>query len=791
MSSFRIFFTALLVWVCFSASSFAQTNGLPAFDTAEFEATAERAEDVIRTDQASSDALEQLRTTLSGLRSRALAAQEIYAGPVKTIQVQLTSLGAKPAEGQPEEDAIVAKRRADLTSQLAKSQSQLIVLQEAYTRADGLIDEIDRTIRERQSDKMLEFGPTPLNPANWSSALGAFANYLSRLGGEFFDAVSSQTRNANRLDNAPSLLLFLIIGVFLIFPARRWVSRSLERISSREPSLRRAFTSFGLSLGLFIAPMLGLAALLRAVFVADLFLLRGDTLLGYLPQMGLAIFGAAWIARNLFYDDGPGRALLGIDTSLMQGGRRTVHGLGLVIAAGYFLNAAKESEEWSPETISVLEFPLIVLGAFGLYRLARKFRSYRIARVEQGGSTIETLSGRISTLMYKFCILIAFVGPAVAAIGYINLGSNLVSSTVLTLAMLAAVFLFYALLVNIVITLQGDPKQKMAETDTSNVGGLYKSALAFALICIAMPALALIWGARVSDISGLWLQVREGVSIGDTRFSITDVFSMILVFSIGYTITRLLQSALRSSVLPNTRIDEGAQNAIVTGIGYLGIFLAALFAIMSTGLDLSNLAIVAGALSVGIGFGLQAIVSNFVGGIILLIERPIKLGDWVEVGAHSGYVSGISVRSTSIETFDRATVIIPNADLISGTVTNWTHSNKHGRIIVPIGVGYDSDPKKVQNILHEIALAHPMVLKGQPPAVLFRGFGADSLDFELRCILRDVNFGVSTTSDINFAIVERFREEGIEIPFAQRDITIKNPQDFLQKPARTRKKPTT
>jgi potassium-dependent mechanosensitive channel len=303
--------------------------------------------------------------------------------------------------------------------------------------------------------------------------------------------------------------------------------------------------------------------------------------------------------------------------------------------------------------------------------------------------------------------------------------------------------------------------------------GLVAGLLIYAgVLVIGVPLIMLQWGFRIEDIEFWFYRVFTDIQIGNINISLIGILAGIIVFVLGLFATRWFQRWLDGSVMARSKVDVGVRNSVKTGLGYLGIALAALVGISAAGIDLSSIALVAGALSLGIGFGLQNIVSNFVSGLILLAERPFKVGDFVVTGTTEGIVKRISVRATEIETFQHQSIIVPNSELINASVGNWTHRNNMGRTEIPIGVSYDCDPRKVMDILLDIAVNHPKVLSEPEPMVVFVGFGDFSLDFELRVHLADLMGGVGVRNDLRLAIFERFKAENIEIPLPQRNLNI-------------------
>lgn len=297
------------------------------------------------------------------------------------------------------------------------------------------------------------------------------------------------------------------------------------------------------------------------------------------------------------------------------------------------------------------------------------------------------------------------------------------------------------------------------------------------MLVIIAAILALYFWLYPDILDKMWKGMRAYSGETGSKITFEALFQAVLFFLCSSYILRHGKNFLEKYFLSHLKVDTGVQHTVLTLIGYFVWILITLLTLSIMGLNLKNLAIVFGALSVGIGFGLQNIVNNFVSGLIILFERPIKEGDWVVINGQEGIVRNIRIRATELETFDNSSVLIPNADILSGNVLNWTHKNVLGRVVVPVNVSYDSDLEEVRDILLALAAEEERLLKTPEPYVWVTNFGDNGIDMELRAVTGNVMYKGFIKSDLMFRIFRVFKEKGIEIPFPQRVVHLMNEEE--------------
>ncbi|MGH7182819.1 MAG: mechanosensitive ion channel family protein, partial [Nitrospiraceae bacterium] len=271
-----------------------------------------------------------------------------------------------------------------------------------------------------------------------------------------------------------------------------------------------------------------------------------------------------------------------------------------------------------------------------------------------------------------------------------------------------------------------------------------------------------------------WLDIPI-FSSGTSSITLWTLLVVIILIVFLFSITFWLKSWIITRLLARSSVELGVRLAIGTIIHYIVIVIGLIVILQTTGINLSSVTILAGALGVGVGFGLQNITNNFVSGFILLIERPVKVGDRIEVGPVTGDVVNISLRATTVVTNDNIAVIVPNSEFVSSRVTNWSYTDRDVRFNFPVGVSYRSDPEVVRRLLLQVADQHAGVLKNPKPDALLQEFGDSALNFVLRVWTRQYSTTPDTLrSELSFMISKMFKEHGIEIPFPQRDIHIRS-----------------
>jgi potassium efflux system protein len=698
-------------------------------------------------------------------------------------KARLNELGPKPKDGQPEESADVARDRAEREAAVAEFDETQRLGRALLVQANQLTAQISDRRRAAFTRALFEQSSGILSPTLWVDVaqalpreLRVLAVVLSNIG----DRLSQQA-------TPWALLLFgLALGTAIaLYVGRRHVA---PRLVTRDPAVAeparrsRYLAAVAVLLLGAVPAIVGSWVVWTAFDALDFVPSRIE------PVVRAALLGLAFVAFVRALVEAivaPGHAswrLLPLSEASAVRIARFAVLLASVVVVG------KVIETFNQAVAAALPFTVATRAVFALAaglilaELLRRFAMrasedeaclgpYVATDAEAGGGPLRIVGWTVVT-----AIVASVLG------GYVALASFLVDQAIWISILLALLMLGINLADEFIGgTMRGQTRFATAlqantglrRKSVEQIGVLANGAARVVLILVALMLALAPWGIESADIMSSVRAAFFGFQVGDVTISLSAIIISVLLFGLGFGATRVVQRWLDTTFLPATELDAGLRNSIRTAFGYLGIFVAAAIAFSYLGLSLDRIAIVAGALSVGIGFGLQSIVNNFVSGLILLWERPIRVGDLVVVGDGEGYVRRINVRATEIETFDRSTVVVPNSNLISGVVRNRVRSDRTGRVVVTVPVPRASDPDQVAEIMRHAALAHREVMSEPAPRVLFKKIGDTTIEFDLVCFVDEIEVAGRVSSDLMFAIYRALRDAGIGHPVPESSAIMK------------------
>jgi small-conductance mechanosensitive channel len=701
---------------------------------------------------------------LAGLAARLAPLREELGRDIAALQprlaqidTRLKQLGAPPAAGAPAEDPALAAERKRLTDERAEvdaafKQASLLVL-----RADQLADDIGNRRRALLTGRLFARSAGLLDPGFWREiAVG-----LPRAAAAIQDLATSAWLFAQeKVGTAALLAAAVVVGGFAVaflLLARIWRGRLLARPTETRFARALAASIVLVSIAL-IAPVVVVIVLLAFQSLGVVSVPLASVGYGLAIALAVARFGRG-AALALFAPGEPARRLIELHEDEAAALARHLTWAARLLGVGVFCNAVLRATG-APLALAVALNALVSLAVAAIV-------AHLLARFPEREASIRVPGLRVVLWLFVATVLVAL------AAGYIGFAAFVAGRVMAVFALACALYVVLALidaLFSELLTGDTAAGRRIAAMFGISPRGLELSgtllslALRIVIVLVALLPVLGPWSLFATDIFDLVRQVASGVRVAGVTFSLTTIVSALVWLVIGILAARTAQRWLQTRFMPRTGIDPSLQNSVATLIGWALLVGAIALALAHLGIESQQIALIAGALSVGIGFGLQAVVANFICGIILLAERPIRVGDWVVVKNEEGIVRRISVRATEIETFDRASVIIPNSELITGAVKNLTHSDTLGRITVKIRIAYDSDVEAVRDIVLAIATEHPQVLQSPPPRVFLMQFGDIAVELELRCIVANVNYGLNVKSDLQVAILQRFRAAGVRIP---------------------------
>lgn len=730
--------------------------------------------------------LSAIRLEIDGIRTAAKAAADEANGAASDKRHLLDALGPPPADDTVKEAPEVARQRAALNGEISdfdgRSKRAMVIV----TRADALLLQATETVRKQVAERILARGTPPFSPALWEEGIPQMVAALGSAANSPVTWWQTDGTPDKMAEAWPTVLLVIVVATILGWPIRRWLLRKGgPRADVEEPTYtRRVLAATAAGLASCAIPVLAITSIMVSFEVHDLMFGDFEEVASGLAvglSTYLVIAGFAHVALQPHQPQWRVAPLSEESADTLDDRLKL---LAVMLGINNFIWLALDVADAGSAFSSLISLFADSIIAIGLWPILGDKAWYRSeASLAAENASGEATDPRLYVTARRLLRLVVLTIPITAFAGYYNLSEFLTRNTVFACALFAAFSGITTLVGELTWAMlsadSGPLKQVRRALGVSEdsgrivhfwIAGFINVTIAAVLFLIFLPSA----GVPKQEIADFLETGLTGVKIGNFTISFADILLGIVVFIVALRLTRMAQRLLEKRILPQTRLDTGVKNSIKSAAGYAGATLGLVIAISTAGIDFSNIAIIAGALSVGIGFGLQNIVNNFISGLIVLVERPVKVGDWVVVGGHEGTVKRINVRATEIETFKRATVIVPNGELISQSITNFTLRNKLGRIDIPLTLGYGTDPAMVEKTLVELATGHKSVLSFPKPRVIFKGFTSGATEFELRFFIANIEEGLIVRSDLMYAIERTFRERQILLPAAPAGIHIKD-----------------
>jgi potassium-dependent mechanosensitive channel len=718
--------------------------------------------------------IDALREQVADVRAAASAAAAIARNDLADTKKLLAPLEVKPGnDAAPETDAVKADRTR-LSDLAAVSESQVKQCEVIIARADQLTERLTKLRGQVMLEALLHRDVSPLSPDVWRQLGPQFRTAVQTLsaaaaawGHEGLSALGSGDQDLT------SLGVWAVVTV-LLWWLGRFLSRRFGRGDAAEPGQRdRTIAAAVDGVGLVLVPILAVL-LVGKLLAATAPPPPIDALVPELVVRVITFLLVVGLTATALSPRRPAWRVLPFSTEsahLLSMALRRLMAIGLAVEFVYLVLTRGAGDRTALAAVGAL----ILAAVVGLLTLpALSNRAWHAAPGEGAGTDRPRMIGGTWWSIVRLLLSIAVLSAILfALLGYAALAAHLHSAIFTTSLLIAIVVLAHRLV--------GDLLEEAAAPDTppgrwvrhrlglapdSTLRGQHLLMLMFDLFLILLLAVGIpaAWSVDTDAILEGAGQLMRGVKVGSVTISLGNVGMAILAFVICIVIARLVRSVVRDRVLPTVDAPLPLRQSIDAGLNYVGVILALVIGIGVLGVDFTNLAIVLGALSVGIGLGLQNIANNVISGVILLVERPIKAGDWVSVAGHEGFVRRINIRATEMETFQRTHVIMPNSMFLQNPVVNRTYDDTSSRVEIKLTVGLATDVSMMQAVLREAALGHPRVLRVPAPIVRFERITSTGLDFELFVFVSRLEDRLVVTNDLNQAILAKMIESGILDP---------------------------